>query len=147
MQEVKPGFASLFGDLGTPTTKAAPAAGAVDIRKIEPAKPKPPPEPVKAPPKPAPPSHPSRIWVQLGIGQNQSALKFDWRKLNRQQAAIFKGRKAWISDMGQTNRMLTGPFESRKAANDFLAELAKAGLDDPYLWISPAGQVVEPLSD
>lgn len=85
--------------------------------------------------------------MQLGIGQNISALKFDWRKLNRQQAALFKGRKAYVSDLGKTNRMLTGPFETRKAANDFVSDLSKAGLDGPYLWVSPAGQVVDPLAD
>ena len=142
-----PGFAELFGDLGSPVLHAAPAAGAVDVRKIEPAKPKPRPEPVKPPPKPAPPSHPSRIWVQLGVGQNVAALKYDWRKLTRTQAALFKGRKAYVSDFGRTNRMLTGPFETRKAANDFLASLGKAGLAEPYLWISPAGQIVDHLPE
>jgi len=139
--EEGPGFSELFGDLGKPAARAGPAAGAVDIRRIEPPRPKPEPE------KPAPPSHPSRIWVQLGIGQNLAALKFDWRKLTRQQAALFKGRKAYFSDLGRTNRMLTGPFESKKAASDFLADLAKAGIDGPYLWVSPAGQVVDPLTD
>ncbi|MDG2001815.1 MAG: SPOR domain-containing protein [Novosphingobium sp.] len=141
----EPGFADLFGDLGRPAVHDAPAAGAVDIRKIEPAKPKP--KPKKVAPKPAPPSHPSRIWVQLGIGQNVAALKYDWRRLNRQQATVFKGRNAYVSDLGKTNRMLTGPFESRKAANGFLAKLTKAGLDGPYLWISPAGQVVDQISN
>jgi hypothetical protein len=74
-------------------------------------------------------------------------MAFDWRRLTRKAPDAFRGRKAYVSEMGQTNRMLTGPFESRKAANDFLAELAKAGQDGPYLWISPAGQVVDPLSD
>jgi cell division septation protein DedD len=141
--EQEPGFSELFGDLGKPVPKAVPAAGAVDIRKIEPAKPKPKPKP--EPVKPPPPSHPSRIWVQLGVGQNMAALKYDWRKLNRTQASLFKGRKAYVSDYGRTNRMLVGPFASRKAADDFLAGLAKAGFKDPYVWISPAGQVVEPL--
>ncbi len=139
----EPSFSELFSDLGKPVRKAVPASGAVDISKIEPAKPKPKPEPAKPPP----PSHPSRIWVQLGVGQNVAALRYDWRKLNRTQASLFKGQKAYVSDYGRTNRMLTGPFASRKAADAFLASLAKAGMNDPYLWISPAGQVVEPLSD
>jgi Flp pilus assembly protein TadD len=139
----QPGFSDLFGDLGRPAAQATPSAGAVDIRKIEPAKPK----PKKPVTKPASPSHPSRIWVQLGIGQKVAALKYDWRRLNRQQAALYKGRTAYVSDLGQTNRMLTGPFASRKAANAFLARLAKAGFDGPYLWISPAGQVVDQISN
>lgn len=144
----QPSFSELFSDLGKPVLQAVPAAGAVDVRKIEPAKPKPVVEPAKPPPpKPAPPTHPSRIWVQLGVGQNMDALKFDWRKLNRQHAALFKGQKAYVSDLGRTNRLLTGPFESRKAAGDFVANLAKAGLADRHMWISPAGQVVDPLGD
>ncbi|MCX7864932.1 MAG: tetratricopeptide repeat protein [Novosphingobium sp.] len=140
-------FAEMFADLGAPVLQVTPVAGAVDVRKIEPARPKPVAEPAKPPPRPAPPTHPSRIWVQLGIGQNMDALKFDWRKFNRQHGTIFKGRKAYVSDLGKTNRLLTGPFESRKAAEDFVAALSKAGLAGPHLWISPAGQVVDSLGE
>lgn len=138
-------FTELFGDLGKPVAQPAPEPGGVDVRKIESAELKL--EPEKPPPKPARPSHPSRIWVQLGIGQKITALKFDWRRLNRHQAALFKGRKAYVSDLGRTNRMLTGPFGSRKAAKNFLANLAKVGLDGPYMWISRAGQVVDQISN
>ena len=130
----------MFDDLGKPQTSKTPAAGAVDLRNIEPAKPKP-----KVEPKPELPRHPSRIWIQLGIGQDKSAISFDWTKLNRSHADLFRGRKLYISDMGRTNRMLTGPFGSRKEADEFLAELRKAGLDGPYVWTSPAGQVVDAL--
>ncbi|WP_242526218.1 SPOR domain-containing protein [Novosphingobium sp. KA1] len=49
-------LAEIFADLGKPTMQTAPAAGAVDIRQIEPARPAPPPPPppkveVKADPK------------------------------------------------------------------------------------------------
>ena len=40
-------LAEAFSDLGNPTTNAAPAAGAVDIRKITPAKPAAAEKPVK----------------------------------------------------------------------------------------------------
>jgi len=133
-------FSDMFDDLGKPQTSKTPAAGAVDLRNIEPAKPKP-----KVEPKPELPRHPSRIWIQLGIGQDKSAISFDWTKLNRSHADLFRGRKLYISDMGRTNRMLTGPFGSRKEADEFLAELRKAGLDGPYVWTSPAGQVVDAL--
>ncbi|MCB2061614.1 MAG: tetratricopeptide repeat protein [Novosphingobium sp.] len=137
-------LAEAFGDLGKPVTSAAPAAGAVDIRKITPAKP--PPPPVKAePPKPPPPSHPSRIWVQLGIGRDKAAMAFDWRRLARKAPEVFHGRKPYVSEMGQTNRMLTGPFESAAAANKFIGELREADIDGPYVWTSPAGQVVDAL--
>ena len=130
-------LAEAFGDLGKPKDRISPEPGAVDIRKITPAKPK--------PPKPPPPSHPSRIWVQLGIGRDKSALAYDWRRLTRKAPEQLKRQKAYISTLGQTNRMLTGPFETEAAANQFVQELHKAGIDGPYLWTSPAGQVVDSL--
>jgi SPOR domain len=92
------------------------------------------------------PSHPSRIWVQIGVGREKSAIAFDWRKFNKEYAAAFKGRQAYVSDMGQTNRMLVGPFETQKAASAFLAQLKKADFGRGFIWTSPAGQVVDPLS-
>ena len=143
-------LAEIFRDLGKPETSAVPSDGAVDIRKITPAKPAPVAKPEKKveakPAKPAPPSHPSRIWVQLGVGRNKSALAFDWRKYTRENTVVFRGRKPYVSDWGQTNRMLVGPFETEKAARDFLAQLSKAGIKGPHVWISPAGQVVDALS-
>jgi len=96
--------------------------------------------------KPAPPAHPSRIWVQIGVGRDKDAIAFDWRRYVKQAPALFKGRTAWISDMGRTNRILAGPFETMKAANAFVADLKKAGLDGVLPWTSPAGQVVDQLA-
>jgi len=137
----------IFKDIGAPSTAAVAAAGAVDISNIVPAKPKPAPAkaaPAKpAPPKPAPPSHPSRIWVQLGIGRDKDALAIDWKRLSAKPQ--FKGQKAYVSEMGQTNRMLTGPFDSTAQASKFVNELHAAGVEGPYVWTSPAGQVVDAL--
>jgi Flp pilus assembly protein TadD len=138
-----PSMAEAFADLGKPVTKAVPTSGAVDIRQIEPAKPKPKPKP--EPKKPAPPAHPSRIWVQIGVGRNKSAIAFDWRRYTKKAPELFKGREANITDLGRTNRILAGPFETRKAANAFVADLKKAGIDGAMPWISPAGQVVDVL--
>lgn len=159
--------AEAFGDLGLPVIEAAPASGAVDIRAIRPAKVE---VPAKAeanapgsksgvkvqrggkaqaakaaPPKPVPPSHPSRIWVQIGVGQNKAAMEYDWRKLARKYPDVFRNRKANVSDMGRTNRMLIGPFASMKEANAFLAALKKVDIPGPHVWTSPAGQVVDAL--
>lgn len=100
----------------------------------------------KAEAKKAPPSHPSRIWVQIGVGRDKAAIAFDWRKYLRENPAAFKGKQPYISDMGRTNRMLVGPFESQKAAAAYLAQLKKAGVDRGFVWTSPAGQVVDALS-
>lgn len=92
------------------------------------------------------PSHPSRTWVQIGVGRDKAAIAFDWRKFNREHAAAFKGRQAYTSDMGQTNRILVGPFETQKDASAFLAQLKKAEFGRGFIWTSPAGQAVDPLS-
>lgn len=90
-------------------------------------------------------SQPSRIWVQIAAGRNKSALGFDWRRLARENPAVFKGRSPSTSPWGQTNRLLAGPFASAREANAFLAQLKKAGIDGAFVWTSPAGQVVEAL--
>ena len=90
------------------------------------------------------PSHPSRIWVQLGVGRNKEALGFDWRKLGKAQAELFKGRKAWTTPWGQTNLLLVGPFETQAAASAFLKEARKKE-GDAFVWTSPAGQAVDTL--
>lgn len=99
----------------------------------------------KAKPKPAAPSHPSRIWVQIGVGRDKSALGFDWRKFQRTEAELAKGRKAWTTPWGQTNRLLVGPFETRAAAQAFVKTLRKDG-DDAFVWSSPAGQAIDALA-
>ena len=99
----------------------------------------------KAKPKPTAPSHPSRIWVQIGVGRDKSALGFDWRKFQRTQAELFKGKKAWTTPWGQTNRLLLGPFETQAAAQAFLKMLKKEQLD-AFAWSSPAGQAIDALA-
>lgn len=144
-------LSEIFADLGTPTTKAAPVSGAVDIRMIQPARPKPKEEAkpaakaVEKSKKLVPPAHPSRIWVQIGVGRDKAAIAFDWRRYTRQAPELFKGRQAYVSEMGQTNRILAGPFATRKAANEFVQDLRKAGFDGAMPWTSPAGQVVDQL--
>jgi len=222
-----PSLEQAFADLGAPSRAPAPIAGAVDVMAIEPAKPAPPPEPVKDEPAPTPPtkvetarfaagkgsrvkgtaqpaeldtapsgkkkaakgtklaeadadmgvddekltgskkgdpkktdkksdakkadakkppSHPSRIWVQVGVGRDPAAIAYDWRKFVKDSPALFKGRQPYVSDMGRTNRVLAGPFETQKAASELLAKLKKADVGSAFIWTSPAGQVVDPLS-
>lgn len=135
----QPRVADAFADFTLPAGAAAPAPGAVDVRKLKP-KPKAP-EVEKVPPKPV---HPSRIWVQVGTGRDPKALGFTWRALAKDNADLFRGKTAATSDWGRTNRLLTGPFASEAAAGAFLARLKKAGVD-AFLWTSPVGQVVDDL--
>lgn len=132
-------LADVFAEFSQPTTDATPAAGAVDLRRIKPAKK--PAEPVKPPP----PSHPSRIWVQIATGRDKAALGYDWRRMTRDKAEVLRGKGSFVSAWGQTNRLLTGPFPSESAANSFIAQLRRADIDGAFVWTSPAGQVVDSL--
>lgn len=136
----RPRIADAFADLATvPKGAVAPAPGAVDVRKLAEARARA--EAAKTPPKPA---HPSRIWVQLGVGRDTGALGFTWRGLAKDNPALFKSQSPSMSDWGRTNRLLAGPFASEAAADAFLGRARKAGLD-AFVWTSPAGQVVDPL--
>lgn len=133
----KPRFFDAFGDLGAPTAAAVPASGAVDIRKIAAAKP-------KIETKITKPSHPSRIWIQVGVGRGKGPMQSDWKLLVKDVPELLRGKSASITDWGKTNRLLTGPFETESAAKALLAKLKKQKID-AFVWTSPAGQVVDPL--
>ncbi|MDP3905763.1 SPOR domain-containing protein [Novosphingobium sp.] len=158
-------LADVFADLGPPSREAEPVAGAVDVRRIAPAV-----DPKvkaaadakaraereakaaklaedreKAIKASAAARHPSRIWVQVATGRDKSALGFDWRRFNRENSEVFGKRSPFVTGWGQTNRLLTGPFPSDKAATTFIAQLKKAGIDGAFTWTSPAGQIVDAL--
>jgi Flp pilus assembly protein TadD len=133
----KPSFAELFEDLGQAKASVTPASGAVDIRKIQPARPAP-----KAPP---PPAHPSRIWVQVAVGRDADRMIYDWRKMVREEPELFKAQKPSVSEWGRTNRLLVGPFETEAAAKAYNDKLHKGDHAGTFVWVSPAGQVVDLL--
>ncbi|WP_310532584.1 tetratricopeptide repeat protein [Novosphingobium sp.] len=133
----KPKFFDAFGDLGAPTAAAVPASGAVDIRKIAAAK-------AQAEAKVTKPSHPSRIWIQVGVGRGKGPMQSDWKSLVKDVPELLRGKSASTTDWGKTNRLLTGPFETESAAKALLAKLKKQKVD-AFVWTSPAGQVVDPL--
>ncbi|RVU07602.1 tetratricopeptide repeat protein [Novosphingobium umbonatum] len=138
----KPSFTQLFEEFGKVAAAPAPASGAVDIRKIAAPRPTP-----KAPPPPPPPKHPSRIWVQVGIGKENSRILFDWRKNEKAEPALFKGHTPHISDWGRTNRVLVGPFDTEAAAKAYNDKLHKAGFADSHVWLSSEGQVVDSIGE
>lgn len=151
--------ADAFADLAMlPQAAAAPQAGAVDITRIkprieEPPKPKPEPEPAakggkagkpEKPAKPAKPVSPSRNWVQVGTGRDKAALAFDWRRMTRANPDLFKGRQGHTAAWGQTNRLVIGPFDSAKAAQQFVAVLKGKGIDS-FTFTSADGEEVTQL--
>jgi len=164
----RPRVADAFAGLGAARGAAVPAAGAVDITKIDPARDAPKPvedakdakdaeakdaadkkdaktarEPKKEA-KPKKPTNPSRIWVQLASGRDRDALAFDWRRFKRENAQLLGSRDPYLARYGRSSRLVTGPFASEKEANAFVAKLKKAGIT-PLVFTSDDGEAVDPL--
>lgn len=91
-------------------------------------------------------AQPSRIWVQIATGRDKAALGFDWRRLIKNNPAVFKGKKPFVTAWGQSNRLLAGPFGAQREALAFLAALKQAGVGGGFIWSSAAGQTVDTLS-
>lgn len=94
--------------------------------------------------KAATPTHPSRIWVQVLTGGNKGLLDDEWRRMARQGAEAFRGRKPYVTPWRSNFRLLTGPFESDAAAQAFLNQLTRARIGG-FQWTSPAGQAIDTL--
>ena len=137
--EQEPDLASAFADFArsSPLPVAA-SANAVDITAIDIPRERPAPTP------PPPPVHPSRQWVQVATGQDTSAFRFDWRRIKRSAGGLLDDAEAFTTRWGETNRLLTGPFDSAQEAQQFVADLGKAGVDS-FRFASDTGQEIKPL--
>ncbi len=149
VQDVPASVASAFADLDLTANAGRTATpSAVDISAIRPPREKPaPPEAMAAPieeAKPAPPVNPRRFWAQVATGRDRDALAFDWRRIQRRSADILNGKNGFVAKWGGTNRLLAGPFDSSRAANQAVAALKEAGIDS-FAFTSAAGEAVDPL--
>ncbi|APE27000.1 tetratricopeptide repeat protein [Aurantiacibacter gangjinensis] len=127
-----------FADFTLESAPVPSTAGAVDITAIEPAREAPPPA------APAPPAHPSRHWVQVATGQDVSAFRFDWRRIQRNAGDLLADADAFRAPWGQTNRLLTGPFDSAREAQAMVSALAGEGVDS-FGFTSQEGEVIQSL--
>ncbi|MGB7410739.1 SPOR domain-containing protein [Sphingopyxis granuli] len=89
-------------------------------------------------------ANPARLWVQIATGANEKALAFDYNRFAKKNADLFKGKAGATAEWGRTRRLLVGPFASKKAAQDWLADYKKAG-GDGFLFNSEAGETVDPV--
>ena len=138
-------LAEAFADFSLTPGPAAPAAGAVDITKIEPKREAARPPPAAAKPAPPPkPVVPSRHWVQVATGRDSAALAFDWRRIKRAAGGLLDRYEPHIARWGQTNRLVAGPFASERAANEFVGKLKAKALDS-FRFTSAQGEEVKPL--
>jgi len=139
--QLQPSVADAFGNLGSAKpSKPEASAGAVDITRITPKRE----VREEKPAKPAPPAHPSRIWVQVAAGRDRSALKFDWRRLERKAPELLGKYKPHVVGVGQGHRLLAGPLPSEDAARDLINALKVQGLDS-LRYTSPEGEEVNSI--
>ena len=128
-----------------PAPQPKPAAKAVAAA----AKPEPKPAAVKteakieAKAKAAPPE-PSRIWVQLAVGQDKSVFASEFKRLKGKAPELLSGKSAWTTPLRATNRLLVGPFKTEQEARLLVNQLSKAQIPS-YSWVSEAGQKIDKL--
>jgi len=93
---------------------------------------------------PRPPANPSRHWVQIATGPNRDALPREFARLRAKASAQLRGRQAWTTPLGRTNRLLVGPFATPAEAQALVNAL---GANDvgAIAWTSEAGQEIERL--
>lgn len=138
-------LAQAFADFSVAAVPQARADGAVDITTITPTREKPPePKPAPPPAPPPPPPHPSRIWVQIATGRNVTALGTDWRRIRREADGLLDRQKPHVAAWGQTNRLVVGPLNNTRAANELVAALKEKGVDT-FRFSSSAGEEVKAL--
>jgi hypothetical protein len=94
--------------------------------------------------KPAAPAEPARHWVQIAGGADKAALPREFARLKAKAPKLFAARAGWSTPLNATNRLLVGPFDSARAAQEFVNGLKEAGLT-AFAWQSAAGQKIEKL--
>lgn len=139
--------ADAFADLGGALPDAQATGEAVDITRIQPRREviaKPEPKPETKPKEPPKPVHPARHWVQIATGREVAALKFDWRRFEKQGGDLFKGLRPHTARWGAANRLLVGPLASGEKARDLVKGLKGKGID-AFTYQSPEGEEIEGL--
>ena len=142
---------AIVGAIEIPESEQRPSEVPVDLKKLKPVTPKAAADASKAAkldPKAAAKAkleaaNPARIWVQIATGE-ASGLGFDYRKLTKNNPALFKAQKPWTSPWGKTARLLVGPFPDVKAAKKWEGDFKKAG-GDAFMWKSEIGVPVDAL--
>jgi Flp pilus assembly protein TadD len=83
-------------------------------------------------------------WVQIAHGSERGALPLQYRQVHAQAPGLIESRNAWTAADRTTNRLLLGPFETSRAAQDYIAQLGARQIA-AIPWESGAGQSVERL--
>lgn len=89
-------------------------------------------------------ANPARTWVQVLTGGNRAKMAKEWAGLQA-KAPELHGRKAYVTSWNRVYRLVTGPFPSDAAAQEFVAKLKAKGLG-AFQFDSPAGQAMDGVS-
>lgn len=89
-------------------------------------------------------ANPARTWVQVLTGGNRAKMGVEWARLQAGSPEL-RGRKAYVTSWNRVYRLVTGPFPSDSAAQEFVAKLKKAGVG-AFQFDSPAGQAMDGVS-
>lgn len=89
-------------------------------------------------------ANPSRIWVQVAGGANESDLPKAWAATKAKAPELFAGHQGYKTPLRATHRVLTGPFKTDDEARAFVNKLAKKGVS-AFPVSSEAGQTVTRL--
>lgn len=94
-------------------------------------------------PRPAQPVHPSRHWVQIATVGERATLAREFARLRTRASEALRGRNAYWAPFGRSsNRLLVGPFDTGRAAQEFVTRLGRAEVS-AFTWTSEAGQEIE----
>lgn len=87
------------------------------------------------------PKGPQRYWVQISGGAYKPDLPKAYAKLKAKWGKQLAGKTPWTMPFRNTNRILIGPFKSADAAQDYVNEVAGAGLETFRVTTSAADKV------
>ena len=86
----------------------------------------------------------SRHWVQIAHGSQRAALAVQYRQVHAQAPALVESRPAWTVADRDTNRLLIGPFDDERSAQDLIDQLSQRHIA-AVPWTSTAGQSIDRL--
>lgn len=109
-------------------------------------------EPVRTPTRSAPaptlsrttrPANPSRHWVQIATVPDRMGLTGEFNRLRGRASEQLDGRPIYTASYGRSSsRLLVGPFDTPRAAQDFVNRLGQSNIS-AFAWTSEAGQEIE----
>lgn len=87
---------------------------------------------------------PERYWLQVATGSDTKALGFDLKRI-KSKYSFLSSLGGYTSPFRSSKRLLVGPFKTEAEAKAMESKANKAGLNS-FVWVSPAGMEVDPLS-